>query len=85
ANPAVVQGIRELVSSKASIECVNEVLTMHMGPDFILANLSVDFRDSITADEVERTIGEMDGSIKEQFPQVKRIFIEAEKRIGLDG
>ncbi|MCU7875188.1 MAG: cation diffusion facilitator family transporter [Candidatus Thiodiazotropha sp. (ex Lucinoma borealis)] len=85
ANPAVVQGIRELVSNKASIECVNEVLTMHMGPDFILANLSVDFRDSITADEVERTIGEMDGSIKEQFPQVKRIFIEAEKRIGLDG
>ncbi|MCU7804583.1 MAG: cation diffusion facilitator family transporter [Candidatus Thiodiazotropha sp. (ex Lucinoma borealis)] len=85
ANPVVVQGIRELVSSKASIECVNEVLTMHMGPDFILANLSVDFRDSITADEVERTIGEMDGSIKEQFPQVKRIFIEAEKRIGLDG
>ncbi|MCU7847345.1 MAG: cation diffusion facilitator family transporter [Candidatus Thiodiazotropha sp. (ex Lucinoma kastoroae)] len=85
ANPAVVQGIRELVSSKASIECVNEVLTMHMGPDFILANLSVDFRDSITADEVERTISEMDGSIKEQFPQVKRIFIEAEKRIGLAG
>ncbi|MEL0584628.1 MAG: cation diffusion facilitator family transporter [Candidatus Thiodiazotropha sp. (ex. Lucinoma kazani)] len=84
ANPVVVRGIRELVSSKASVECVNEVLTMHMGPDFILANLSVDFRDSITADEVERTIGEMDGSIKEQFPQVKRIFIEAEKRIGLD-
>ncbi|MCU7925149.1 MAG: hypothetical protein KZQ97_01760 [Candidatus Thiodiazotropha sp. (ex Dulcina madagascariensis)] len=43
--------------------------------------MSVDFRDSITADEVERTIGEMDGAIKERFPQVKRIFIEAEKRV----
>ncbi|MCU7935944.1 MAG: hypothetical protein KZQ99_13860 [Candidatus Thiodiazotropha sp. (ex Dulcina madagascariensis)] len=81
ANPAVVQGIRELAGAKASVDCVNEVLTMHMGPDFVLANVSVDFRDSITADEVERTIGEMDGAIKERFPQVKRIFIEAEKRV----
>jgi divalent metal cation (Fe/Co/Zn/Cd) transporter len=59
---------------------VNEVLTMHMGPDFVLLNMSVDFRDSITADEVERAISVMDRNIKQQFPQVKRIFIEAEKR-----
>ncbi|MCU7918403.1 MAG: cation diffusion facilitator family transporter [Candidatus Thiodiazotropha sp. (ex Epidulcina cf. delphinae)] len=85
ANPAVVQGIRELAGAKASVDCVNEVLTMHMGPDFVLANVSVDFRDSITADEVERTIGEMDGAIKERFPQVKRIFIEAEKRVLSNG
>ena len=52
---------------------------MHMGPDFILANLSVDFENSITADEVERSIAALDQAIKQQYPQVKRIFIEAEK------
>ncbi len=82
ANQAVVKAIRELVGANETVECVNELLTMHMGPDFILLNMSVDFRDGITADELERTIGGMDKSIKQRFPQVKRIFIEAEKRTG---
>ncbi len=80
ANRSVVEGIRALVGKQALVEHVNEVLTMHMGPDFILVNLSVDFRDTATADQVESVIGEMDLAIKQRFPEVKRIFIEAEKR-----
>ncbi|MBW9264417.1 cation diffusion facilitator family transporter [Candidatus Thiodiazotropha sp. LNASS1] len=80
ANKAVVQGIRKMANDIDVVEYVNEVLTMHMGPDFVLVNMSVDFRDSVSADEVERAIGGMDGMIKQHFPQVKRIFIEAEKR-----
>jgi len=53
---------------------------MHMGPDFILANISVDFNDSKTADEIEVTIAEIDANIKAKNPLIKRIFIEAEKR-----
>jgi len=81
ANPHVVKGIRMILQTSPIIGQVNEVLTMHMGPDFILANLSVDFKNSITADEVERTIAALDQAIKQQYPQVKRIFIEAEKSI----
>jgi divalent metal cation (Fe/Co/Zn/Cd) transporter len=51
-----------------------------MGPDFILANISVDFNDAKTADEIETTVAEIDAAIKVQHPQIKRIFIEAEKR-----
>ena len=82
ANPHMVKGIREILQASPVIEQVNEVLTMHMGPDFILANLSVDFKNSITADEVERTVAALDQLIKQQFSQVKRIFIEAEKSKG---
>ncbi len=79
ANIHVVKGIRGILQSSPVIQQVNEVLTMHMGPDYILANLSVDFKNSITADEVEQTIAALDLQIKQQYPQVKRIFIEAEK------
>jgi hypothetical protein len=41
---------------------------------------SADFRDDISADEVERAVSVMDSEIKRQFPHVKRIFMEAEKR-----
>lgn len=80
ANRAVVEGIRSLVATQALVQHVNEVLTMHMGPDFILVNLSVDFADLARAEQIESAISEMDQAIKQQFPQVKRIFIEAEKR-----
>jgi cation diffusion facilitator family transporter len=80
ANRPVVDGIREILKSYSLVEHVNEVLTMHMGPDFILANLSVDFRDSATAEDIESVIADMDQAIKKQYPKIKRIFIEAEKR-----
>ena len=80
ANRPIIEGIREILRSNTLVEHVNEVLTIHMGPDFILANLSVDFRDQVTADEIESVIAEMDQEIKKQYPQIKRIFIEAEKR-----
>ena len=78
ANRHVVKGIRSILSENPNINQVNEILTMHMGADFVLANISVDFHDSITAADVEQTIARLSRQIRQQFPLVKRIFIEAE-------
>ncbi len=80
ASQSTVKGVREILKAEASIQHVNEVLTMHMGPDFILANISVDFADSKTADQIEDVIAKIDKAIKQGFPQIKRVYIEAEKR-----
>ncbi|MEN8169080.1 MAG: cation diffusion facilitator family transporter [Pseudomonadota bacterium] len=80
ANSQVVEGVRGIVADCDKVDHVNEVLTMHMGPDFILATISVDFDDTISADEVEQSISQMDRRIKQVYPQIKRVFIEAEKR-----
>ena len=80
ANREVVEGIRELAARVPAIRHVNEVLTMHMGPQFILVNISADFADDVTAEEVERAICELDQLIKARFPRVKRVFVEAESR-----
>ena len=79
ANSSVINDIRSIIEANSLVECVNEVLTMHMGPDFILANISVDFRDTSTAVEIETAIAGIDQRIKSAHPQIKRIFIEAEK------
>ncbi|MCW8956517.1 MAG: cation diffusion facilitator family transporter [Gammaproteobacteria bacterium] len=79
ANRHVVKGIKVILQTSPVVEQVNEVLTMHMGPDFILVNISVDFKNSLTTGQLENTIASLDGAIKEQYPLVKRIFIEAEK------
>jgi cation diffusion facilitator family transporter len=78
ANKEVIQGIREIACSYKEIKQVNEVLTMHMGPDFILVNISVDFVDPIFATDVEVTVAGLDRTIKQAYPHVQRIFIEIE-------
>jgi len=80
ANERVVEGIREIVNGVNGVEHVNEVLTMHMGPDFILVNISIDFRDDIPAGDLEEIINRLDRRIKQTFPHVKRLFVEAESR-----
>lgn len=78
ASDDVVDGIRKMVTEFTGVERVNEVLTMHMGPDYILVNLSVEFNDEIHTEKMESVVALIDKSIKQAFINVKRVFIEAE-------
>ena len=78
--PDVVEDIRRLADKYDEIEQVNEVLTLHMGPEYILVNLSVDFKNAISADRVEQTVQQLDREIKGAHRLVKRVFIEGEAR-----
>jgi hypothetical protein len=49
-----------------------------MGPEFIVANISLDFADEVSAGEIERTVPLLEAEIKRRVPEVKRIFIEAQ-------
>jgi len=80
ADPEIVKAIKEMVDELDPIERTNEVLTMHMGPHYILVNVSADFAPEASSDEVEGSIAELDKRIKKRFPNVKRIFVEAESR-----
>ncbi len=80
ANVKVVADIRKIVAGYPQVEHVNQVLTMHMGPQYILVNLSVDFSNQVRAEELEETIAKLDSQIKQAWPNVKKVFIEAEAR-----
>lgn len=79
ADPRIVKGISQMVANHSAIAGVNEILTMHMGPNFILVNLSLDFKDTLKISNVEDDISGLSKDIKQAFPRVKRVFIEAEK------
>ena len=82
ASREVVAGIRAILDREQPyILRINEVLTMHMGPEDVLLNISLDFHDNISAGDVERTITQLETNIKEEYPQVARVFIEAQNWI----
>ena len=80
ARPEIVKNVKEIAKSYPKIKHVNEVLTLHMGPEFILLNLSVDFADTLSVGDIEDTIARLDRHIKQTFPKIKRVFVEAEAR-----
>jgi cation diffusion facilitator family transporter len=78
ASKSVVASIRQIAESFDEVENVNELLTMHMGPDFILVNISIRFKRGQLTREIEAIIQEIDYAIKSKHEIVQRVFVEAE-------
>ena len=78
ASREVVQCIDEVVAKGEYVEHVNEILTLHMGPEFIVATISLDFVDNVPAGEIERSVQLLEAEIMRRVPEVKRVFVEAE-------
>ena len=79
ADPEIVAGIHQITADHDGINEINEALTMHMGPNYVLVNISVDFKDSLASSTLENDISKITTKIKSQYPMVKRVFIEAEE------
>ena len=78
ADPDVVSGIGELARSTPGISRINELRTMHLGPQDILLNISLDFSDDLDSSQVEEAISTLEQRIKAEHSDVKRVFIEAQ-------
>ena len=51
---------------------------MLFGPADILVNLSVDARDDLQADEIERGVAALEDELKARHERISRVFIEIE-------
>lgn len=79
ASPEVVDAVRKIFDDEPKIY-VNEIATLHMGPNTILLAASLDFDSSLSSDDVEHMGVVFETQIKEQFPNIKRVYIEAKDR-----
>jgi len=80
ADPKIVADIAATLNIDERVLTVNEVATLHMGPEFIVVTVSVDFIDALSARKVEKAVTQLTRSIKAVDPRVKRVFIEAERQ-----
>ena len=78
ADPEIVSGIEQIVLKDDRILRLNEILTMHLGPSDILMTASFDFSDGLMANDIEAAISEFEREIKDAYPDISRVFIEAQ-------
>jgi len=80
ANPALTNSVEAIIKGPESILFVNEIRSMHMGPNDILLALSLDFPNDIKAGEVEKRISDLERQIKAKHREVKHLFIEVQSK-----
>lgn len=78
ADPATRRGIEAIARGEPGVVGLNDARTMHFGPNEVLVALSLDFRNDLTAAQVEDTVARLEHRIRCAYPQAGRIYIEAQ-------
>ena len=78
ADPDIVSAIESSVSDIPEIDTVNDIRSMHMGPHDILMTMSLDFRDDVTAGEIEKIVTRIENKTQKKFPEITKMFIEVQ-------
>ncbi|MGI9404896.1 MAG: cation diffusion facilitator family transporter, partial [Hyphomicrobiaceae bacterium] len=78
ASPQTGKDVRQIIGTFGEVRHINELKTMHLGPNDILMVLSIDFHDNMTSVTVEDTVSKIEKAIKDKHPQITRLFIEVQ-------
>lgn len=69
--------LRAIIDADPSIDKVDQVLSMQMGPDEILLTASVQFRRGMRIDEVEHAIERLENAVRAHNPAVRKLYFES--------
>jgi cation diffusion facilitator family transporter len=76
ADTELSDSILRVAGAEKSVTRANGVLTMQLAPDQIVAALSVDFEDHLTAAQIEDAVIDIERKVRESHPQVVALFIK---------
>lgn len=82
AHPEVVRGIHRLAGEDRGVRQVRRPWTMHLGPRELLLTMEIDFAPDLSAAEVTAAVDRLESQIRQNYPEVRHIFIEAESLSG---
>lgn len=80
ADELMVQEIRSFVGAQAGVKNIEEIITLHMGPEFVLVNMRVRLDDTIPARAVEQVTEDLEEQIQARFPLVKQVYVKTVQR-----
>ena len=75
ASPELSAAVRETASEDPCVRQVVDITTSQMGPDQVIATISVEIDEDLRVPEVEQLIARIEGAIRSRYPQLFRIFI----------
>lgn len=78
ASQATRDGIKAIVRSDDAVLDMGPPITIHFGPSEVMLAMNIEFRDELSADDIEAAVRRIESKIRHKHAEVKRIFIEAQ-------
>ena len=67
-----------IINKSDAVSQINELRTMHMGPQDVLLAVSMDMRDDMDTGSLERSMYKLEQAIKSAHPEIRRLFLEVQ-------
>ncbi|GHA70129.1 cation diffusion facilitator family transporter [Streptomyces termitum] len=74
--PALRAGVREELLAVPHVVGVLDLVTLIQGPGEVLVAAKVDFRDVVTAAEVERACERAEARLRARLPSIRRVYLD---------
>jgi cation diffusion facilitator family transporter len=81
ASPALRDAVTRTACEIDGIERAQVVFSVHMAPRQVVVALSLEFRDDMTADEIEAAVDQLEARIQERHAEVIAVFVKPEHTI----
>ncbi|PRD44174.1 cation transporter [Phyllobacterium phragmitis] len=76
AQPEVQAAVLAIVQADPDVQRANGVVTVHLGPEQIVATVSVEFEDRLTAPEIEACVERIETCLKREQPSIVALFVK---------
>jgi cation diffusion facilitator family transporter len=74
--PEVRAAILRVAAADKAIRHVNGVITTQLGPDQVVAALSAEFADHLSADDIEQCVERIEAQLRAETPEVTTLFVK---------
>lgn len=75
--PETARAIRAIALAEPGVRDVGRILSMYLGPDDALVTMDLDFDEGTAAADAALAIAEVERQVRQRYPMIKRLFIEA--------
>jgi len=79
AAPHVVEAARKILDEDPNVELVDELLSLHLGPESILIGVTLEFRDGLSGDEIQAAAQDLSDRVQASDDRIGRIFLRPMK------
>ncbi|TIN51306.1 MAG: cation transporter [Mesorhizobium sp.] len=76
ASPEVQRKVLAIADQDPAVQRANGILSVHIGPEEIVAGLSIEFEDHLTAPEIETCVERLESRLKKDMPEITRLFVK---------
>jgi cation diffusion facilitator family transporter len=76
AAPEVQRRVLDIAQQDPAVQRANGIVSVHIGPEEIVAGLSIEFEDHLTAPEIEACVERLEKRLKADIPAISSLFVK---------